>query len=48
MGESCGKNAVERRLGGVQAGIKIVPARRNAKYAMVATECAAMGVDWMA
>ena len=26
----------------------MVPARLNAKYAIVATECVAMGVDWMA
>ena len=35
-------------MGGAQSGIKIVPARLNARCAMVATECAAMGVDWMA
>ena len=31
-----------------QSGIKMVPARLNAKCAMVATECVASGADWMA
>ena len=37
-----------KALGGAQSGIKMVPARLNARCAMVATECVAMGVDWMA
>ncbi len=47
-GESCGKNAGERRWGGAQSGIKMVPARLNARCAMVATQCVAFGADWMA
>ena len=35
-------------LGGAQSGIRMVPARLNAKCAMVATECVATGVDLMA
>ena len=46
--ESCGKNAGERRWGGGQSGIRMVPARLNARCVMVATECVATGADWMA
>ena len=35
-------------MGGAQSGIKMVPARLNARCAMVATECVATGADWMA
>ena len=38
----------ERRMGGAQSGIKMVPARLNARCAMVATECVATRADWMA
>ena len=38
----------ERRWGGAQSGIRMVPARLNARCAMVATECVAFGADWMA
>ena len=38
----------ERRMGGAQFGIKMFPARLNARCAMVATECVATGADWMA
>ena len=38
----------KRRWGGAQSGIKMVPARLNARCAMVATECVATGADWMA
>ena len=31
-----------------QSGIRMVPARLNARCAMVATECVATGADWMA
>ena len=37
-----------KALGRGQSGIKMVPARLNARCAMVATECVATGVDWMA
>ena len=37
-----------RRLGEAQSGIRMVPARLNAKCAMVATECVATRADWMA
>ena len=47
-GGSCGKNAGERRWGGGQSGIRMVPARLNARCVMVATECVATGADWMA
>ena len=35
-------------MGGAQFGIKMFPARLNARCAMVATECVATGADWMA
>ena len=35
-------------MGGAQFGIKMFPARLNARCAMVATESAASGADWMA
>ena len=35
-------------MGGAQSGIRMVPARLNARCAMVATECVATGADWMA
>ena len=38
----------ERRWGGAQSGIRMVPARLNARCAMVATQCVAFGADWMA
>ena len=47
-GGSCGKNAGERRWGGGQSGIRMVPTRLNARCVMVATECVATGADWMA
>ena len=37
-----------KSLGRGQSGIKMVPARLNARCAMVATESAASGADWMA
>ena len=37
-----------KALGRGAVRIKMVPARLNAKYAIVATESVAMGVDWMA
>ena len=37
-----------KTLGRGQSGIRMVPARLNARCAMVATEYAAMGADWMA
>ena len=44
MREERGRKA----LGRGQSGIKMVPARLNARCAMVATECVAFGADWMA
>ena len=35
-------------MGGAQSGIRMVPARLNARCAMVATECVATGAEWMA
>ena len=35
-------------MGGVQSGIRMVPARLHARCAMEATECVATGVDWIA
>ena len=35
-------------MGGAQSGIRMVPARLNARCAMVATECVVTGADWMA
>ena len=35
-------------MGGAQSGIRMVSARLNARCAMVATESAASGADWMA
>ena len=40
--------AGERRMSGAQSGIRMVPARLNARCAMVVTECVATGADWMA
>ena len=37
-----------KTLGRGQSGIKMVPARLNARCAMVATQCVAFGADWMA
>ena len=44
MREERGRKA----LGRGQSGIRMVPARLNARCAMVATECVATGADWMA
>ena len=37
-----------KALGRGQSGIRMVPARLNARCVMVATECVATGADWMA
>ena len=44
MREERGRKA----LGRGQSGIRMVPARLNARCAMVATQCVAFGADWMA
>ena len=35
-------------MGGAQSGIRMVPARLNARCAMVVMKCVATGADWMA